>query len=472
MDPSVEVLKTANNVHYSVKNTARRRRVPKVNTSALSIPIGANILPVIQTARKQDHTLLAFLNSGNTWKLSPSNVVGRTKQTPRSTKQKQSTKAKTKNFAQNFPRNPSIECTPGQFLRKTETLPVNNKPSARARLLKFQATHDKTKIWKIEILPNDSSGKRYSAIISPANEQPSSCIIGGKHATDLYIRRLKDMFTSNGKTRCILDQEVDYTQYLNYSQAQAQAAQGGQARISTTAPATNPGQLPGNPAVTGAPIAPHVPQPTVVQGNGTTTPTTLPNKLGPRPVGAGVPQPLTTGNTRIMVVKQPVNNINNPRLRQPGTTAQPGTTPAPAPTTVPGTTTRRPPSTNPTGQPTVTTPGTTSFINPPQQFNGAQLKQLTQFNIGVPQRGPNTTGAPAQPGQTQGQPIMQNFGSYPTGIQMFYNMGVPTANNAIRPVQGVGVPTGNMMQYNYVTPRPQLPGQTQPGAPQPQGQKK
>jgi len=57
------------------------------------------------------------------------------------------------------------------------------------------------------------NGKRYDCILSPSREQPSRWAIGGRHATDLYVKRLKDMFTSNGKTKCMVDQEVDIAQY-------------------------------------------------------------------------------------------------------------------------------------------------------------------------------------------------------------------------------------------------------------------
>jgi hypothetical protein len=120
------------------------------------------------------------------------------------------------------------------------------------------------------------------------------------------------MFTSNGKTRCILDQEVDYTQYLNYSQAQAQQQPGGQPRANPPAAGTNP---------TGPPTpTPPVVQPPL-QTNGTAPPT---GALQPGKVGGQVrpTPPLSTtnpGNRILLVNKGNPPNINmqrNPALRQ------------------------------------------------------------------------------------------------------------------------------------------------------------
>jgi hypothetical protein len=103
LDPSTQVLKLSNAIHYNLNPTSRRRRNPPTTSQNLSIPcmfmyltfcdnlVGSNILPVLQSARKQDHSLLNFLTASG-WKLSPSNVAGRNRPTTR--KQKQSSKAK------------------------------------------------------------------------------------------------------------------------------------------------------------------------------------------------------------------------------------------------------------------------------------------------------------------------------------------------------------------------------------------
>ncbi|KAL0484876.1 spt20, partial [Acrasis kona] len=441
LDPSPQVLMQNNLSHYNANHTIRRRkRHPQalISNPSLTIPLGSNILPMLQSARKQEQQLLTFLTSSG-WRLSPTCISSRNKQQAK--KQKPTTKQK-RNFSTNFPRNNSVEATssPIQFLRKTETLPVNNKPSARARLLKFQATNDKSKIWKIEILPNDATGKRYSAIISPANEQPSSCVIGGKHATDLYIRRLKDMFTSNGKTRCILDQEVDYTQYLNYSQQQAMQASNG---ANGAARSVNPGSgvVSNQPTAPGgqAPPTPSTPAQPAVSGG---QPNVPPNIKLPRP-GQNSNQ-ITPGNnlgSRIVVMPSNSKNaINQPGVGRGANMVRPG---QPVNNSI-----RRPPNASApgvNGQPA--TPGA-SYITPgvmPAQFNpgNSGLKQLT--NISGMQLMQRTANGGATVGQNPGQPQLQQFSTFtPSIVPMYYNM-VP-GRVGTQPGQ---VPT---MLYNYMRP--------------------
>lgn len=106
--------------------------------------------------------------------------------------------------------------SPLSFFQNTESNIINNKPPNKTRVLKFQASNDKTRIWKVEIIPVQTSGgtiRRYDSIITPSNESSSKWPIGSKHAADLYVKRLKDMFTANGKTKLITDQEMDYPTY-------------------------------------------------------------------------------------------------------------------------------------------------------------------------------------------------------------------------------------------------------------------
>jgi hypothetical protein len=109
--------------------------------------------------------------------------------------------------------------TPLAFLNKTEQYFVNNRPQQRQRVLKFQSTQDKAKVWKVEILPcPNSSGviKRYDSMITAPNETPTRWSIGSKYSTDLYVKRLKDMFTTYGKAKCIVEQDFDVQALAQY----------------------------------------------------------------------------------------------------------------------------------------------------------------------------------------------------------------------------------------------------------------
>lgn len=156
------------------------------------------------------------------------------------------------------------------------------------------------------------------------------------------------MFTSNGKTRCILDQEVDYAQYLSYSQQQINNG-----AVRPPVPTANPANPPTTPVVTN-PASSLVVTNAPTANGAVATPSQVQAKVNQ---GRGTPQPLTPNQNasgRILVVpKNPAggatSNING-RIRQQPTPA-----------------TRRPPSTNPTQQQTVTAPTTATFITPTQQ---------------------------------------------------------------------------------------------------------
>jgi hypothetical protein len=97
------------------------------------------------------------------------------------------------------------------------------------------------------------------------------------------------------------------------------------------------------------------------------------------------------------------------------------------------------------------------------------LKQISQFNnIQLMQRQGQAPTSGTNPGQAQnpGQTMIQNFGGYPGGIPMFYNMGgVP--NRQV--VQTGQVP----MLYNYIRQQQQQQqGQPQAQPGQAQQQKK
>eukprot|EP01080_Neovahlkampfia_damariscottae_P007059 gene7059-11222_t len=109
---------------------------------------------------------------------------------------------------------------PIEFLQSTEKVLHNNKPPTKARILKFQSATDKNKIWKIDVLPVNN-GKKYDAIFSQDQDCFSRWHLGTKNSSELYIKRLKDMFQNYGKARCTMDQEVDVN-YRNQQQQQQQ----------------------------------------------------------------------------------------------------------------------------------------------------------------------------------------------------------------------------------------------------------
>jgi hypothetical protein len=97
---------------------------------------------------------------------------------------------------------------PLEFLNNTEKILHNNKPPTKARILKFQSNTDKNKVWKIDVVPVNN-GKKYDAVYSQDQESYSKWHVGSKNSSELYIKRLKDMFQNYGKARCTMDQEVD-----------------------------------------------------------------------------------------------------------------------------------------------------------------------------------------------------------------------------------------------------------------------
>lgn len=176
--------------------------------------------------------------------------------------------------------------SPIAFLQTTESNFHNNKPPNRTRLLKFQASNDKTRIWKVEIIPVQSSTgsiRRYDSIITPSNEPSSKWPIGSKHAAELYVRRLKDMFTAYGKTKLILDQEMDYPSYTSQIRQ------------------TQPG---------GIQQVPNQPQPTQ-------QPQTQSGSFTNVPVQQTQPTQILVQNPRV-----PMNIVNNQRVQQPNPQTQ------------------------------------------------------------------------------------------------------------------------------------------------------
>ena len=248
LDSTPEVSKIANAIHYNrTKHLFRRRTRPKVNFynhsqrhNANAMQTSADSLPsALQngvTSQKQEHHLLNFIVKSKSWTESilsrkekavalhfPNNGAGKKK------KQKPSTKQKKNKQNDTFPRNQQSETVPTEYVKLNETSLVNNKPPNRCRILKFES-YDRSKSWRIDIIPHleaGGDGKKFEAFILPPHttaansqvpvfsaEQPSSCVIGGRHAAELYARRLKDMFTSNGKTKIIMDTEIDMQSYI------------------------------------------------------------------------------------------------------------------------------------------------------------------------------------------------------------------------------------------------------------------
>ncbi|EFC50284.1 hypothetical protein NAEGRDRAFT_56417 [Naegleria gruberi] len=243
LDPNPKVSLVANSIHYNkLKAEFRRRRRPIVHFTqkhkSLSNNQSMEGLSATGGAPKQEHNLLNFIAKSKTWSeslisrkdkatllhLPNSSIAGKKK------KQKLSSKQKKSKDNETFPRNISSESIPAEYAKIVETILVNCKPPNRCRILKFES-YDKTKTWRVDILPYlENSGtdntKKFEAYILPphtftpnnqpvfSHEQPSSCIVGGRHAAELYARRLKDMFTSNGKTKLVMDHEIDLQTYI------------------------------------------------------------------------------------------------------------------------------------------------------------------------------------------------------------------------------------------------------------------
>ncbi|KAL9649631.1 hypothetical protein ABK040_003308 [Willaertia magna] len=274
LDPSKDVCFISNSIHYNAnKQFFRRRARPKVHFLNNSFQRANNNLQTIGATtvgasgvnaaspetvvpmpsamsqssanqQKHDHLLLNYLWKSKGWTESiaqkkdqlvnsyyPNATTANGKQGKK--KQKPSSKQKKNKFNENFPRNTASEMSPSDFVKANEQVFTNNKPPNRCRILKFESSNDKSKVWKIDIVPVPESGmdgKKFEAYITPphtttqnntpiyTNEQPTTCAIGGRHAAELYARRLKDMFTSNGKTRLIMDQELDLVGYINNAQ--------------------------------------------------------------------------------------------------------------------------------------------------------------------------------------------------------------------------------------------------------------
>jgi hypothetical protein len=254
LSPNPEGVIKVSNILYNDKQKARFRRRKRSLihtevsnlTNIMSSTTGAMLPAASQANRKFDHSLINYILSSSKngdWKTAAStssdidNILSPNGKAKR--KQKVSSKHKKQYFANVFPRNPQNEMTPVTFLQKTEQIMINNKNLARTRTLKFQTTHDKNKIWTIRIIPLDIQGRKYEATIIPPGEQGTSCNIGGKHETELYVRRLKDMFTSNGKTKLVVDQESDVS--LIYNQPGQQVING-RSNIILNPSVSRPGQ--------------------------------------------------------------------------------------------------------------------------------------------------------------------------------------------------------------------------------------
>jgi hypothetical protein len=154
--------------------------------------------------QKNQHPLLSYIRS-NSFKTSSNDIFDKFEEKP-----KKNTEFKT----------PTDVLNPLEFLNSTEKILHNNKPPTKARILKFQSNTDKNKVWKIDVVPVNN-GKKYDAVFSQDQESYSKWHVGSKNSSELYIKRLKDMFQNYGKARCTMDQEVDVN-YRTPNQTQSQ----------------------------------------------------------------------------------------------------------------------------------------------------------------------------------------------------------------------------------------------------------
>ncbi|KAG2383013.1 hypothetical protein C9374_004980 [Naegleria lovaniensis] len=240
-DPKVGIL--ANAIHYNnTKQFFRRRTRPKhhyFNYSQKNQAATENVTQPSVIGQKQEHHLLNFIVNTKTWSESllsrkeKATILHLPNNANKKKKQKLSSKQRKSKENEIFPRNQQSESVPAEYVRLNEASLVNNKPPNRCRILKFES-YDKQKTWRVDIIPHLEMGvehsKKFEAFILPPHttnpnsqqqiypaEQPSCCVIGGRHAAELYARRLKDMFTSNGKTKLMMDHELDLQSYISDS---------------------------------------------------------------------------------------------------------------------------------------------------------------------------------------------------------------------------------------------------------------
>lgn len=212
LEPDTSILYKNNYIHYNKKKHIFRRLITRTISRTLMPSNPAQSSMTIQSSmmrtRKQDHVILNYI-ANNGWKKDKLSDIrakprGSVQPSPDFMKKLQNEIEEGKKYL-NAP-------SPIHLLQ--DTMDISREHRKVVRILQFQAvqTNDSKRRWQIEVFPAQK-GRRYDCVLIPSAEPIPRWTIGSKHAADLYCDRLKDMFTSNGKTHCSVDMEMDYAQW-------------------------------------------------------------------------------------------------------------------------------------------------------------------------------------------------------------------------------------------------------------------